>query len=62
MKAREIKQLMVGQYKSLVRSYEYDIEALAGKRARIRLIEQDLKHYFNIEECYKFDKEEDVPF
>ena len=55
MKAREIKQIMLEQYKALISSYEYDIGAFMEKRARIRLVEQDLKNYFDIEECYKFD-------
>ena len=55
MKAREIKQIILEQYKNLISSYEYDIGALTEKRNRIRLMEQDLKNYFGIEECYKFD-------
>ena len=55
MKAREIKQIMLEQYKALISSYEYDRSALTEKRARIRLVEEDLENYFGIKECYKFD-------
>lgn len=55
MKAREIQRIMLEQYKSLIDSYEYDMGALAEKRARIRLVEHDLENYFGIKECYKFD-------
>ena len=55
MKAREIKQLMLERYQNIINAYEYDIGALAERRAAIRIIEQDLKTYFGIEECYKFE-------
>ena len=55
MKAKEIKKIMLEQYKSLISSYEYDIGTLEDKCARIRLVEVDLQNYFGIKKCYKFD-------
>ena len=61
MKAREIKKMFLDRYNEEIRSYEQAKEDVAWRKAKIRLIQDDLKMYFDVVKHYDFGSQ-DVPF
>ena len=67
MKAREIKKRMLDRYDEEIRFYQQAKEDVKRREANIRLMQDDLKMYFNITASYNFGLDEepevdDVPF
>ena len=54
MKAREIKKMMLDRYDEEVCFYQQAKEDVARREANIRLMQDDLKMYFNVVKSYNF--------
>lgn len=61
MKAREIKKMFLDRYDEEIRFYEQAKEDVARREAKIRLMQDDLKMYFDVVKHYDFGSL-DVPF
>lgn len=68
MKAREIKKFMIMRYEVLIQRYERAKEEVKNREADIRIMQDDLKMYFNVTKSYNFglgeqiEEDSDVPF
>ncbi len=60
MKAKEIKKMFLDKYNEEIRLYEQAKEDITRRKVKIRLMQDDLKMYFNVVKQYNFDSE--VPF
>ena len=61
MKAREIKKMYLDRYNEEIRFYEQAKEDVARRETKIRLMQDDLKMYFDVIKRYDFGSQ-DVPF